>query len=202
MSRYEGLPADQLRRATRDAFDNLIEAAIREAVDFLIIAGDLFDGDWKDMSTGLYFARAMGRLNEADIRVFILKGNHDAESLVTKSLPWPNNVAVFSSRKPETVDLPELGVALHGQSFATGAVLEDLSANYCRHRYAGRHKAQRHIQSSVEQRRLPSSRTEARALGSLPLRRTGRIRMLLAQSAMAIRTDPVAGSHHWVCETG
>lgn len=130
LSRYEGLPADQLRRATRDAFENLIEAAIREAVDFVIIAGDLFDGDWKDMSTGLYFARAMGRLEAAGIRVFILKGNHDAESLITKSLPWPGNVSVFSSRAPQTFDLADLGVALHGQSFPTGAVVEDLSAAY------------------------------------------------------------------------
>lgn len=130
LSRYEGLPAERLRRATRDAFDNLIEAAIREAVDFLIIAGDLFDGDWRDMSTGLYFARAMGRLEAAGIRVFILKGNHDAESLVTKSLPWPANVSVFSSRSPQTFEMDELGVALHGQSFPTGAVMEDLSANY------------------------------------------------------------------------
>lgn len=130
LSRYEGLPADRLRRATRDAFDNLITTAISERVDFVVIAGDLFDGDWRDMSTGLYFARAMGRLDEAQIRVFVLKGNHDAESLVTKSLPWPPNVTVFDSRKPQTVDLSDIGVALHGQSFATGAVVEDLSANY------------------------------------------------------------------------
>lgn len=130
LSRYEGLPAARLRRATRDAFDNLITTALSEAVDFVIIAGDLFDGDWRDMSTGLYFARAMGRLDEAEIRAFVLKGNHDAESLITKSLPWPPNVTVFDSRKPQTIELPDVGVALHGQSFATGAVLEDLSANY------------------------------------------------------------------------
>lgn len=108
LSRYEGLPAERLRRATRDAFDNLIEAAIREAVDFLIIAGDLFDGDWRDMSTGLYFARSMGRLEAAGISVFVLKGNHDAESLVTKILPWPGNVSVFSSQSPQTFELDEL----------------------------------------------------------------------------------------------
>src|ERR1700742_1742692 len=85
LSSYEGLPADRIRRATRDAFENLIQAAIAEQVDFLVIAGDLFDGDWRDMSTGLYFARAMGRLADAGVRVFILKGNHDADSAVTKS---------------------------------------------------------------------------------------------------------------------
>lgn len=130
LSNYEGLPADRIRRATRDAFDNLIAAAIAEKAAFLVIAGDLFDGDWRDMSTGLYFARAMGRLAEAGVRVFILKGNHDADSAVTKSLPLPASVEIFSSRKVETFDLPELGVALHGRSFPTAHVHEDLTSAY------------------------------------------------------------------------
>lgn len=130
LSVYEGLPAERLRRATRDAFDNLVQAALSEQVDFLVIAGDLFDGDWRDMSTGLYFARAMGRLAEAGVRVFILKGNHDADSAVTKSLPLPETVKVFGSRTPETFDWPELGVALHGQSFPTVQVREDLTGSY------------------------------------------------------------------------
>lgn len=130
LSAYEGLPAERLRRATRDAFDNLVQAALTERVDFLVIAGDLFDGDWRDMSTGLYFARAMGRLAEAGVRTFILKGNHDADSAVTKSLPLPEAVKIFGSRAAETFDWPELGVALHGRSFPTAQVREDLAAAY------------------------------------------------------------------------
>jgi exonuclease SbcD len=71
LSRYEGLPVEEIRSATRSAFDKLIQCAIDESVDFVVIAGDLFDGDWRDMGTGLYFARAMGRLNQADIPVFL-----------------------------------------------------------------------------------------------------------------------------------
>ena len=80
LSRYEGLPIDEIRSATRAAFDNLIRHAIDEAIDFVVIAGDLFDGDWRDMGTGLYFARAMARLNQAGIPAFVLAGNHDAAS--------------------------------------------------------------------------------------------------------------------------
>lgn len=130
LSRYEGLPADRLRRATRDAFDNLIQATLNENVDFLIIAGDLFDGDWKDMATGLYFARALGRLAEAGIPAFVLKGNHDADSTVTKSLPLPETVKVFGSRRAVTFELPDLKVALHGRSFPTTHVHEDLTEAY------------------------------------------------------------------------
>lgn len=130
LSRYEGLPVEEIRRATRSAFDNLIQRAIEEAVDFVIIAGDLFDGNWRDMGTGLYFSHAMGRLGQAGIPVFILSGNHDAASVVTRTVPWPPNVRQFGSRQPETHTLPDLSVAIHGQSFSTPVVTENLVLGY------------------------------------------------------------------------
>jgi len=130
LSRYDGVPANEVRGATRAAFDNLIERALAERVDFLIIAGDLFDGDWKDMGTGLYFARAMARLSKAGIAVFLLAGNHDAASVLTKSLPWAEGVHIFGARKPETFRLQALGVALHGQSFINAHVTDNLAAAY------------------------------------------------------------------------
>ena len=130
LSRYEGLPEDDIRGATRAAFDNLVQRAIEEEVDFVLIAGDLFDGDWKDMGTGLYFAKAMGRLDQAGIPVFILAGNHDAASVLTRSVPWPPNVRQFGSRRPETHLLEKLGVAIHGRSFATPAVTDNIVREY------------------------------------------------------------------------
>lgn len=118
LARYEGLPVEDVRNATRAAFDNLIHFACKEAVDFVVIAGDLFDGDWRDMRAGLYFARAMGRLQQAGIPVYLLQGNHDAGSVVTKNLPWPDNVHRFGTRAPQTFRLDALDVALHGWSFA------------------------------------------------------------------------------------
>lgn len=130
LSRYEGLPAEEVRNATRAAFDNLIQYACSELVDFMVIAGDLFDGEWRDMSTGLYFARAMGRLEKLGIPVYLLQGNHDAGSVVTKSLPWPANVHRFSTRGPQTFRLDTLGVALHGWSFAHQAAPDNLTLRY------------------------------------------------------------------------
>lgn len=130
LSRYDGIPLEDVRGATRAAFDNLVSQALAEAVDFVIIAGDLFDGDWKDMGTGLYFARAMGRLNQARIPVFLLAGNHDAASVLSRTIPWPENVRSFASRKPETHLVEGLGVAVHGQSFANAAVVDNLAGAY------------------------------------------------------------------------
>lgn len=130
LSRYEGFPVDEVRGATRAAFDNLIACAINEEVDFVVLAGDLFDGDWRDMGTGLYFASAMGRLARAGIPAYVLRGNHDAASVLTTTLPWPETVHVFGAKKPETFRIDELGVALHGRSFANAHVTENLAAEY------------------------------------------------------------------------
>lgn len=130
LARYEGLPVDEVRAATRAAFNNLIDFAIRAVVDFVIVAGDLFDGDWRDMGTGLHFARQMGRLEKAGIPVYLLQGNHDAGSVVTKSLPWPANVHRFGNRSAQTFRIEALGVSLHGWSFAHQAAPDNLAIRY------------------------------------------------------------------------
>jgi len=130
LERYEGAPIEKVRSATRRAFDNLIELAIDEEVDFVLLAGDLYDGDWKDYNTGLYFIERMGRLREVGILVFMVAGNHDAASQITKHLRLPDNVRMFATRKPERVVLEDLSVAIHGQGFATRAVTEDISQAY------------------------------------------------------------------------
>lgn len=127
---YEGAPVGEIRQASRRAFENLIDLAIDEAVDFVLIAGDLFDGDWKDYNTGLYFIKQVRRLGEAGIKTFIVSGNHDAAGKMTRTLPYPDNVHVFSSRKPETYILDDLKVAVHGQSFSKAAVTDNLALDY------------------------------------------------------------------------
>ncbi|KVP55090.1 metallophosphoesterase [Burkholderia ubonensis] len=130
LSAYPDAPAAQLRNASRDALRQLVDRAIEEEVAFLVIAGDLYDGDWKDHNTGIFFGQQMGRLRKAGIRAFVLWGNHDAESEMTRKLTLPDNVTVFSHRKPEVHRLPEFNVALHGQSFKDKAVVENLALGY------------------------------------------------------------------------
>ena len=129
---HEDAPVEEIRGATRRAFDNLIDLAMEEAVDFILIAGDLYDGDWKDYNTGLFFAARMGRLSKAGIKVFIVSGNHDAASQITKAMPLPDNVTLFSPRKPQSLRLDDMGVIIHGQSYAARAVTENLAVQYPR----------------------------------------------------------------------
>jgi len=130
LSRYEGAPIDSIRGATREALKGLVRTAMDEGVAFIVIAGDLFDGDWKDYNTGLFFASQMSKLRERDIPVFCLTGNHDASSVITKTLKMPSNVHLFSTSRPETILLRDIAVALHGQGFSRPDMGENLAAHY------------------------------------------------------------------------
>lgn len=130
LSAYADAPTELLRTATRDAFSNLVSEAIDEQVDFMVIAGDLYDGNWKDYNTGVFFSCEMGRLYAAGIPVFVIYGNHDAESEMTRRLTLPPNVVAFGSNRPHTHRLEALKVALHGQSFKQAATTDNLAAGY------------------------------------------------------------------------
>ena len=132
LGRYDGAPIESFRSATRRAFDNLVSLAITEQVDFVVIAGDLYDGDCSDFNTPLHFRRKMEELRACNIRVYLLQGNHDAASKMKKAfrLTLPDNVHLFPTNKPDTVKLDECGVALHGQGFAQQAVEDKLHLAY------------------------------------------------------------------------
>ncbi|MBA3755288.1 MAG: DNA repair exonuclease [Nitrosomonas sp.] len=130
LSAYPDAPVEMLRMATRDAFTKLVTEAIEQQVDFMVIAGDLYDGTWKDHNTGVFFCKEMGRLKKSGIPVYVLFGNHDAESEMTKKLQLPDNVFTFDTRKPTTFLLEHLNVALHGLSFKEKETTENLVTRY------------------------------------------------------------------------
>jgi exonuclease SbcD len=123
-------PASLLREATRAALRNLVDLAIEERVDFMLIAGDLYDGDWEDWGTGLFFTEQVGRLAEAGIPLAIVAGNHDAASVITRHLRLPERITLLPHEHCGRIVLEQFGVAVHGQSFPTRAVTADLVQNY------------------------------------------------------------------------
>lgn len=122
--------AKRVAAASREAFEDLVSEAIEREVRFVVVSGDVYDGDWRDTTIAHFFNRQMGRLDRAGIPAFLAKGNHDAESVITGSITLPDSVKTFPSRKPSTLRLPDLKVAIHGQSFADRSVKENLALNY------------------------------------------------------------------------
>ncbi|MDF1609424.1 DNA repair exonuclease [Hoeflea sp. YIM 152468] len=119
--------------ATRAAFSAIVDLCIAEQVDALLIAGDLYDGDQTSMKTARFLADELGRLASAEIRTFIIRGNHDALSRVSKELVLPDLVKLFGGR-PDHVLIDrapgEKPVAIHGLSFANPAAPDSLLPKY------------------------------------------------------------------------
>jgi DNA repair exonuclease SbcCD nuclease subunit len=127
---YDGAPTEAVRSATRTAFENLVDFAVERKVHLVAIAGDLYDGSWRDYNTGLFIVKGLVRLHEEGIRVVLLYGNHDAESKITNKLRLPPNTKDFGSGSPQTHVLDDLGVAVHGQSYPSPHVTDDIAAAY------------------------------------------------------------------------
>lgn len=132
LERYEGAPVEEIRRATRHALSNLVDLAIGEAVSFVVIAGDIYDRDWPDYNTGLFFVQQMTQLQRAGIPVYLIAGNHDAANKMTKSLRFPDGVSLLSHKEVQSELVPSCDAWIHGQGFATEAVCENLARNFPR----------------------------------------------------------------------
>lgn len=122
--------AARVDRASRDAFEKLIVLAIDEGCAFIVLAGDIFDGDLRNFETGLFFIDQMQRLEAAGIEAFLILGNHDAENRFASKLSLSPNVHVFESRQAHAIAIPGLEVTVHGRSFPQRDVSENIARDY------------------------------------------------------------------------
>ncbi|MCV9938224.1 DNA repair exonuclease [Boseaceae bacterium BT-24-1] len=125
--------ADLIGNATRRAFVRVVDLCLDEQVDALLLAGDLYDGDQTSMKTARFLAEQLRRLHEAGIRVFVIRGNHDALSRITKELTLPDSVKLFGGRAEVIAierDRGQFAVAIHGLSFAQSHAPESLIGKY------------------------------------------------------------------------
>ncbi|OQX19696.1 MAG: hypothetical protein BWK76_03805 [Desulfobulbaceae bacterium A2] len=121
---------ETIRGATRQALDRLVDLAREEKVAFVLLAGDIYDGSWRDYSTGLFFVDRMARLGRDQIRVVMISGNHDADSQITNALRLPDNVHRLDTNAPQTLRFKDLAVAIHGQGYHQRAERGNLARAY------------------------------------------------------------------------
>jgi DNA repair exonuclease SbcCD nuclease subunit len=130
LDEYPGAPVEEIRLATRKALGRLVDFSIESDAAFLVIAGDLFDSEWRDCNTGLYFISEMKRLRVAGIKAYIELGNHDAANRMATGLPWPDHIRFFDHKRPERIAVPDCDAALYSQSFRRPHVDEDLTSTW------------------------------------------------------------------------
>lgn len=121
--------AEVIGNATRKAFVKIIDLCLEERVNALLLAGDLYDGEQTSMKTARFLAGELRRLHEAGIQTFVIRGNHDALSKITRELVLPDSVTVFGPR----ADLVAINcgnhchpIVIHGLSFTKPHAPESL----------------------------------------------------------------------------
>ncbi|WP_425072769.1 metallophosphoesterase family protein [Sagittula sp. S175] len=107
---------EHVMTATRTAFARIVDAALDEEVAAVLIAGDLFDGAERSARTGAFLTAQLDRLRAAGIKVYYIKGNHDAENPITGELTLPDNVHVFTGHGGK--DQLAHNIFVHGVSFS------------------------------------------------------------------------------------
>jgi DNA repair exonuclease SbcCD nuclease subunit len=113
--------ADLIGNATREAFTAIVDLCLDEQVDALLLSGDLYDGEQTSMKTARFLSDQVRRLHEAGVKVFIIRGNHDALSRITRELTLPDTVTIFEGRANAVAAERERGtmpIYIHGISFA------------------------------------------------------------------------------------
>ena len=112
---------EELREATFRAFESVIELCLREQVDFLLVAGDVYDGADRSLKAQLRFRDGLRRLSEAGIRAFVVHGNHDPLDGWADAIKLPEGVHDFGPNL-ESVVFEKAGRAvarIHGISYPT-----------------------------------------------------------------------------------
>ena len=120
-SAFAGLAEEKaalLRQESRDILRRMVDWANDHAVDVMLLSGDLFDSDRMYSQTARTLAQALARFRG---RIFLSPGNHDfyAPGSGYDAVDWPDNVHIFTSRRPQTVLLRSLNASVTGAAFTS-----------------------------------------------------------------------------------
>ena len=132
--------AERLREAPLQSFLNIVELAIQERVDAVIIAGDVFDGEDKSLHAQFKFRNGLQRLSDNGIPSFIAHGNHDPLNSWSRTLKWPEGVTVFPGDSVQSVPVVKGGQTvahIYGTSFPERDMFDNLTQRFERQQDSG-----------------------------------------------------------------
>ncbi|RLA91632.1 MAG: phosphoesterase [Deltaproteobacteria bacterium] len=133
--------ASALFEATFLAFNKIIDLCIFHHVDFLLIAGDIYDSEDRNIRAQLKFRDALSRLSEKGIYTYIVHGNHDPLNGWSATLKWPKHVYIFSDPNLNVEKIPYIKngqklAHIHGISFPQKNITENLAKRFKREKGA------------------------------------------------------------------
>ncbi|MFP3122192.1 DNA repair exonuclease [Ectobacillus funiculus] len=124
---------EAMKESTFQSFQRIVDTAIQEQVDFVVIPGDVYDREVRSLRAQLFLREQMRRLHDYDIQVYISHGNHDHLGGNGAGIELPNNVHVF--QQPFVTKQPfhkqgQLLAYVYGFSYGQRAVTKRMAAQY------------------------------------------------------------------------
>ncbi|MGG1519685.1 DNA repair exonuclease [Paenibacillus oryzisoli] len=127
---------ERVRESTFDTLGELVRLAIRERVDFVLIAGDVYDVADRSLRAQIRFQQAVEQLSSEGIPTYLIHGNHDPQDGRAAQLDWPADVHFFACDRVETVQVikEDRGIIaeVHGISYGTAAVTDNLAQRFAK----------------------------------------------------------------------
>ncbi|WP_217586023.1 metallophosphoesterase family protein [Lentibacillus saliphilus] len=124
-----------VRESTFAALDRLVHVAIERQVDFVLIAGDLFDNEHQTLKAQIRLRNAFTALAKQNISVYMLYGNHDHINGNKHPVTYPVNVHIFPDEIVRNFVHYKDGkplAAIYGFSYEDRSVLDNKTSNYKR----------------------------------------------------------------------
>ncbi|KOO47880.1 metallophosphoesterase family protein [Viridibacillus arvi] len=121
----------ELRNSTFAAFDRFIQYAVRERPDFIVIVGDIYDGEDRSLRAQAHFQKGMEQLFDKNIPVILSYGNHDHLNGKWTRFELPPNVHVLPKQtKQVNLQIRETAVHIYGFSYPDRHVTEPMINTY------------------------------------------------------------------------
>ena len=118
---------DRLQKASFDTFRRIVDMAISENADALVLAGDIFDSDFPDLKSRAFLIAQLNRAGAAGIPTVLIRGNHDALLDHTTHGNLGPDIHLLHKGNP-TVEVGN--VMFHGLSFDKSHLANSLLPDY------------------------------------------------------------------------
>jgi len=124
---------DLCKTAVYDGFERLCYKAISYEVDFILLCGDVYDSYLRSVKGNRFFMTECEKLNEKDISVYVIYGNHDALNDSLELFTMPINVHILSADSVENLEVYKEGkliAKIIGKSYKRRNEREKTYENY------------------------------------------------------------------------
>ncbi len=116
------------------AIKNIVDAALEHDVDFVLMCGDIYDNEARSVKGNRFLTEQMTRLDDKNIPVFIIYGNHDPIGRNIDFFDFPDNVKVLGAEAVEMCEITgksgSMQARILGQSYGAPSESRKIHLNY------------------------------------------------------------------------